>query len=303
MALRGRLRAEGVGLGQEWIGRQASRALLLQRRLHLGVVPVLDLHRPTQVSQASRHPATMPHREGPDLASMQCSRVVFFGRTGEEACEFFNLELSHWRGRRVLDCPGGPGSFSALAREAGVEVMAVDPLYALPQEELERRSLEDVQHTIDRLEQSTVPRPDFNLETFRQGKLQAIERFLRDRTLHPGAYRAEALPELSLPGRSFDLVLSGHLLFGYAPLADGGLHARTHFNLAWHRRALSELMRVCNNELRLDPAHTVSSPATVHPYVAPLLADLPEGWQATLEETGYDQGFDGETPMLRLRRI
>ena len=62
-------------------------------------------------------------------------------------------------------------------------------------------------------------------------------------------------------------------------------------------------MRVCSGELRLYPAHTISSPATVHPYVEPLLADLPEEWEASLEETSYDQGFDGETPMLRLRSI
>ena len=63
--------------------------------------------------------------------------------------------------------------------------MAVDPLYALPQDELEQRSLEDVQHTIDRLERSPTPRADFNLESYRQGKLQALERFLKDRSAPP----------------------------------------------------------------------------------------------------------------------
>ena len=233
---------------------------------------------------------------------MELPRVVFFGRTGEEACRFFNLDLKQWQGKQVLDCASGPGSFTALARDAGIEVLAVDPLYALPEEELEWRSREDVAFTIEHLVRSATPRPGFDLDGYRQGKLSALERFLADRQLHPESYRAGALPDLGLPDASFDLVISGHLLFSYAPVVEGGLHEPSSFDLAWHRRALEKLLRVCRGELRLYPAHTISTPARLHPYVAPLLADLPPGWSATLEETSYDQGFNGEMPMLRIQR-
>ena len=145
--------------------------------------------------------------------------MVFFGRTGAEACRFFNLNLDEWQGASLLDCPGGPGSLAALARRSGLEVLALDPLYALD------------------------------------------------------------------------------------PQADGGLHELDCFDLAWHRRALAELLRVCRRELRIFPAHTITLPTRVHPYVAPLIAELPEGWQASLEPTSYDQGSAGETPMLRIRRV
>ncbi len=234
---------------------------------------------------------------------LELPRVVFFGRTGEEACSFFNLDLAQWRGKRVLDCPGGPGSLTPLARLQGVEMLAVDPLYALSADAMERRCRDDVRFTLERLHQSDSQRPDFDLEAYRNSKLAALEMFLNDQRTHPSSYQAGALPELDLPDQSFDLVLSGHFLFSYAPRADGGIHELSSFDLSWHRRALRELLRVCREELRIYPAHTISRPARVHPYVEPLVADLPTCWQASLEDTPYDQGHEGETPMLKIRRI
>jgi hypothetical protein len=59
---------------------------------------------------------------------LELPRVVFFGRTGVEACRLFSLNLSDWRGTSLLDCPGGPGSLAPLARHACLEVLAVDPM-------------------------------------------------------------------------------------------------------------------------------------------------------------------------------
>ena len=237
------------------------------------------------------------------LIEMELPRVVFFGRTGEETSSFFNLDLAQWRGKRVLDCPGGPGSFTALARHYGVETLAVDPLYALPAHEMERRCRDDVRLTLERLRQSDSQRPDFDLESYCNDKLVALELFLNDHRDHPTSYAAGALPELGLPDKSFDLVLCGHFMFSYSPRADGGLYEPSPFDLRWHRRGLRELLRLCREEVRLYPAHTITRPARVHPYVKPLLADLPACWQASLEETAYNQGYEGETPMLRIRRI
>lgn len=234
---------------------------------------------------------------------MDLPRVVFFGRSGAEACRFFNLDLADWQGARLLDCPGGPGSLAALARRAGLDVLAVDPLYELPPDELGRRCREDIHFTMERLRQSPTVRADFELGPYQEAKLDALELFLSDRQAHPETYQAGALPDLALEDNSFDLVLSGHLLFAYAPLADGGLHEFDCFDLAWHRRALAELLRVCRREVRIYPAHTITVPTRVHPYVELLLADLPPEWEASLESTTYDQGAVGETPMLRLCRL
>ena len=81
---------------------------------------------------------------------MEFSKVVFYGRLGEQVVKMFGLEeeLERWRGVKVLDCPGGPGSLPALLRGHGCDVTAVDPLYALPLEELRRQAIDDLETTM-----------------------------------------------------------------------------------------------------------------------------------------------------------
>jgi len=158
---------------------------------------------------------------------MEFSKVVFYGRLGEQALKMFGLEeeLERWRGVKVLDCPGGPGSLPALLRGHGCDVTAVDPLYALPLKELRRQALDDLETTMAIQAASDDLRSDFDLEACRQEHLHTMELFLADREAHPASYQAAALPKLPFADGSFPLVLSGHLLLAYAPLprwrADG----------------------------------------------------------------------------------
>lgn len=184
-----------------------------------GVQPAFNSAFKPAFSFAFNGPFTAPsHRlKNP----MQLASVVFYGRSGEQALAMFNLEgdLEQWRDARVLDCPGGPGSLSARLRGLVGEVVAVDPLYALPEEELEQRALADLERTMAGLRSSPTLRPDFDLEACREEHIQALQIFLEDRRRHPEHYRNASLPELPFPDQSFDLVLSGHLLFAYAPCA------------------------------------------------------------------------------------
>lgn len=235
---------------------------------------------------------------------MQFESVVFYGRLGEQALAMFNLadELPRWRGASVLDCPGGPGSLPARLRREGCDVTAVDPLYALAPDELERRALADLDHTMAVQATSPTLRPDFDLEACRQEHLDTLWEFLADRRAHPDRYVAASLPDLPFADGSFDLVLCGHLLFAYAPLADGGLMAGEGLDLAWHRRALAELCRVSRRQVRLYPAHTIALEARRHPYAEALLAELPAGWRGRFAPSRYDQGHQGCTEALLLGR-
>ncbi|MFM7313657.1 MAG: hypothetical protein ACKO0M_10905 [Cyanobium sp.] len=236
---------------------------------------------------------------------MQFDSVVFYGRLGEQALEMFHLaaELEAWRGASVLDCPGGPGSLSAVPRGQELEATAVDPLYALDPAELECRALADLDHTLAVQATSSSLRADFDLERCRLEHLEALQAFLADRRAHPDRYVPASLPELPFADRRFDLVLSCHLLFSYAPLSDGGLMAGAGLDLAWHRRALAELCRVSRQQVRLYPAHTIALDARRHPYAEALLAELPSGWRGRFLPSRYDQGHRGCTDALLLERI
>jgi SAM-dependent methyltransferase len=233
---------------------------------------------------------------------MQFAQVVFYGRLGSQALAMFNLDPAQWRGSRVLDCPGGPGSLSALLRAAGLDVTAVDPLYALSEAELEQRALADLEAAMATLASSAAIRPDFDLAACRQEHLDALAAFLADRHAHPERYLAASLPELPFADQSFDLVLSGHLLFSYAPCSAGGLMEEPGLDLDWHRSALRELQRVSRRAVRLYPAHTLELQAQRHPFAEAVLAELPAGWQGRFATSPYDQGHLGLTEALELER-
>jgi hypothetical protein len=235
---------------------------------------------------------------------MEFQKVVFYGRLGEQALKMFGLEgeLERWRGVKVLDCPGGPGSLPALLRSHGCEVTAVDPLYDLPLEELRRQAIEDLETSMAVQAAGGDLRPDFDLEACRKEHLRTLDIFLADRAAYPTSYRAGALPHLPFAEGIFPLVLSGHLLISYAPSSEGGLMAGEGLDLAWHRKALAELCRVSGGEVRLYPAHTVEPVVRRHPYAEALLAELPPGWHGRFVERSYDQGFAGRLEGLELVR-
>jgi SAM-dependent methyltransferase len=233
---------------------------------------------------------------------MEFARVVFFGRSAEEGVQMDGLEPSRWKGAAVLDCPGGPGSLAAALAHAGVATTAVDPCYGAPAEELERQALADINLTLIQFAANADLDPGFDLEACRQSKIQALETFLADYRLHPERYLRAALPELPFADSSFDLVLSGHLLFSYAPIEAGGLMPQGGFDLAWHRRALAELLRVSRREVRLYPAHTLQGRSLRHPYAEALLAAVSEPWQGSFFPSSYDQGHRGCTDGLRFQR-
>ena len=96
-------------------------------------------------------------------------------------------------------------------------------------------------------------------------------------------------------------MLSGHLLFSYAPCSAGGLMEKPGLDLDWHRSALHELLRVSRRAVHLYPAHTMELQARRHPYAEALLAELPASWHGRFATTSYDQGHEGLTDALELK--
>ncbi len=176
---------------------------------------------------------------------MELNGVVFYGRRGEQALRMFGLdeELPRWRGARVLDCPGGPSSLTALLAAAGVQAVACDPLYALSNSELRQKALADLEFNLSKLAQATMLRPDFPLEPLRAAHLESLEVFLTDRETHPERYVAASLPVLPFATNSFDpdcptqlrnpLHCSGSQAIGWAG-SHGSVGLRNQTKSPWH---------------------------------------------------------------------
>ncbi|MFW6435494.1 MAG: class I SAM-dependent methyltransferase [Halovenus sp.] len=174
----------------------------------------------------------------------------FVGRTFEEYCRLLGLDPVGLSGRSVLDCPGGPGSFSAVTGQFTDRVLAVDPMYGRSLDTLERVCLDAIQRTVEQLREKHelfVWDEYDDPETRGRYLRAAAERFLADYAQHPGRYVAAGLPNLPFESNSFDLVLSANFLFLYDDRLDEAFHAES----------LLELARVASEEVRLFPLHSL----------------------------------------------
>ncbi|PLS08598.1 SAM-dependent methyltransferase [Neobacillus cucumis] len=177
---------------------------------------------------------------------LNLERIVFIGRTFEEYVNMFSLSVDELKGKKVLDCPSGACSFTAVGNQIGLDVTACDIAYYHSTEDLKNKGLQDIEHTMEQMEKS---KGNFiwnyfeNIEELRNHRLTA----LTDCTSHmkdsSDRYVPVTLPTLPFKDEEFDVILSAHFLFMYADRLDFGFHIKT----------LDELLRVSKNEIRIFP--------------------------------------------------
>jgi hypothetical protein len=202
-----------------------------------------------------------------DTFHLILDRLSFCGRTLAEYLKIFDLDLTEWRSRKILDCPSGASSFVAEAVKIGIAATGCDPLYGKDIKDLLDRAKSDTQRSLDEIHHSEelynwlfYP----SLAALKEYRSAAMERFARDYPVGytQGRYVQGALPELPFEDQSFDLVLSSHFLFVYG----------SQFNYDFHLASILELCRVCSREVRLYPILSIDS----RPYesMERLLVDL-----------------------------
>jgi hypothetical protein len=214
------------------------------------------------------------------LVTVELGRTLFSARPLAEYRAMFALEDSDLTGR-ILDCPGGAASFTADLCAAGGEVTAVDVAYQNPSGELAALARSEAERgnaymaaNASRYVWSYYP----DVHAHDQARRDAAERFAHDITAHPERYVAAALPSLPFTDRSFDLVLSGHLLFTYTDRLDWGFHLQS----------LLELVRVARAQVRVFPLleHTGRSDPPLLDRLREQLSAL--GIDSEVREVGYE---------------
>lgn len=189
----------------------------------------------------------------------------FYGRTFAEYRRLFDLDWSRLTDASILDCPGGPGSFTAVASAVADAATAVDVRYGAEPDALARRCEETIDETERQLREK---RDAFVWEEYgdvetRIGYVRAAaSRFLADYERNPERYVDAALPDLPFERDAFDLVCSANLLFLYDD----------RFDRSFHRESLRELARVAREEVRVFPLADLAAERS--PYVAPVVAAL-----------------------------
>ena len=247
---------------------------------------------------AESYPAVSPPAQSSFTPIYELPSVAFFGRTLSEYTQFFGLDLRQLKGKAVLDVAAGPSSFTAEACRAGIDAVAVDPLYGNRLETLETHVELDYERMIRGM-RMRKNRGRFRFTSFRsiaaaeKDRRAAARRFLEDYEAHfvHGRYYGAALPQLPFLDRTFHVVLCAHLLFIYA----------AQFDYEFHLAACREMVRVARDEVRIHPV----CGADGKPYaeLSRLRKDLAaDGITSAIVSVNYEF-FAGANSMLVLTRI
>jgi ubiquinone/menaquinone biosynthesis C-methylase UbiE len=224
--------------------------------------------------------------------------VLFFGRTLAEYVNMFDLDLSLWKGSKVLDCAAGSASFVAEANQLGIHAIGCDPLYANSLKLLIEQGRFDLERNIKFLSGYADSISDNfyrSIDVREEYATSALNKFLEDypKGVEENHYVAAELPKLPFETENFDLVLSSYLLFTYSKIIDK-------FDYQFHLDSILELFRVSKREVRIYPVQR--SKNELNEYIENLLIDLgKEGIVAELVPLSYK--FTQEhSLLLRLSR-
>lgn len=174
--------------------------------------------------------------------SLQLEDFLITGRTFEEYLAFFDLDVADLSAKRVLDCPSGASSFVAEAKKLQIDAKGCDKLYEYPIEDICTQGEKSIE--IIYKDTSWMQRHNFafynSIENHRNFRESALKFFCEDYNAQD--YSFALLPHLPYENKSFDLLLSSHLLFVYDERLD----------LEFHINAIEEMLRVAK-EVRIFP--------------------------------------------------
>ncbi|SDM84567.1 hypothetical protein SAMN04488137_2212 [Fictibacillus solisalsi] len=177
---------------------------------------------------------------------LDLERIVFIGRTFEEYFDMFSLSEEELQGKKILDCPGGACSFTAVGSKSGLDITACDIAYYHSGVDLKNKGLQDIEHAMEHMQkaQNNYKWGYFkDIEGLRNHRLSALQDCAKDIEESSERYIPVKLPSLPFRNEEFDILLSAHFLFMYADRLDYQFHIET----------LNELLRVTKEEVRIFP--------------------------------------------------
>ncbi|WP_431799764.1 SAM-dependent methyltransferase [Halobacillus andaensis] len=210
-----------------------------------------------------------------EKVKLDLEKIIFIGRTYEEYLSMFALSENALKNKRILDCPAGACSFTAVGRQRGLDISAADITYSHSADQLKNKGMKDLNHAmenIDKARENYVWTYFSGVENLREHRMRALEETVKDMNRAKENYIPVTLPELPFKDQEFDIVLSAHFLFMYADRMSEEFHLAT----------IEEMIRVSKEEVRIFP--TVDLEGKRYENMDRLIAYLTEGGYMTREE-------------------
>jgi hypothetical protein len=226
--------------------------------------------------------------------AVHLEHIVPWGRSRKEYELMFRLNAAELS-QGVLDCGGGPASFTAEVFGCRYRAVAVDPIYLYSGAEIRARfeaAAESMLAQVRATPADWVWSNHRDPEDLLVNRRAALERFLADydQGLRERRYLEAELPTLPFDSASFGLAVCSHLLFLYSDL----------LSLEFHVESMRELCRVAG-EVRVFPLLTNSGKPS--PHLAGVRSALQaNGWASEVVAVDYELQRGGNQ-MLKAFRI
>ncbi|MBF0540377.1 MAG: hypothetical protein HQK91_02865 [Nitrospirae bacterium] len=181
------------------------------------------------------------------MTGLDLKDVVLIGRTFDEYCRLFDLTPDILSNNKILDAASGVSSFCAEACAIGYNVTASDRIYSLkPTFILDKckADLMNIKGQLENIKESYVWNYFKDIDSLIENRAKAYNLFISDFIKYGNdRYKCVEYPESNFSDNQFDLTISSGFLFMYEGILD----------LEFHKRAISELIRITSKEIRIWP--------------------------------------------------
>ncbi|SES25366.1 hypothetical protein SAMN04487944_12812 [Gracilibacillus ureilyticus] len=156
------------------------------------------------------------------------------------------MKQANLSGKKILDCPAGACSFTAVGSAHGHDITACDIAYYHPVDQLKEKGFLDIEHVMYHMEKA---KSNYDWDYFgdvdglNQHRVNALKACAEHMEHSPEKYIPVTLPVLPFTDDEFDILLSAHFLFMYSDRLD----------FDFHRETMDELLRVTKEEIRIFP--------------------------------------------------
>src|SRR5690625_5847311 len=113
--------------------------------------------------------------------------------------DMFLLSEKELKGKKILDCPGGACSFTAVGNQLGLDVTACDIAYYHASEDLKNKGLQDIEHAMESMEKAKGNyKWDYfhTIEDLKKHRLSALHECSTHMKVSSERYISVALPVL-----------------------------------------------------------------------------------------------------------
>ena len=221
---------------------------------------------------------------------LELKDIVLIGRTFDEYYRMFELSNINFKDEKILDVASGVSSFCSEANSKGYNVTASDKIYNFSAKEIEEKCISDLKMVMEKLPLvADLYKWEFfkDIDALKKKRERAYKLFVKDFKEKGGRqYIATEYSQTKFLDDEFTISLISHFLFMYDE----------HLDYEFHKRTLSEIIRVTSKEIRIFPIVNLKGKRSL--FIEKLMEDREfKDYEKGIKKVDYEFVKDGNEMM------